>query len=93
MINKEINPKPIEVKSENVNNVESSISLEKKIFSSLKSGIFAFSIVLTFTELFKILAVSSKTNINFEISGNDLIFSFWAFIVISFIELSHHFKS
>lgn len=93
MINKEVNPKPIEAKSETIKSKDSAISYEKKILSSLKSGIFAFSIVLTFTALFKLLAISSKPISNFEITSNDLIFSFWAFIVISFIELSHHFKS
>lgn len=93
MTQKEFNTKPVDVKKELISNKVVSISAEKKLFFSIKSGIFAFSIVLILCSIFKILAVSSSSITHFEISGNDLIYSFWAFIVISFIELAHYFKS
>ena len=93
MQNKEINTKPIEAKTESFTQKISSITTERKIINSFKSGIFAFSIVLVLCSMFKVLAVTAKSTSNFEITGNDLIFSFWAFIVISFIEISHYFKS
>ena len=93
MINKEVNPKPIEAKSETIKSKDSAISYEKKILSSLKSGIFAFSIVLVINTFLKFLAITSNSVVSFELTSNDLIFSLWAFIIFSFIELAHRFKS
>ncbi len=70
-----------------------SISLGNKIFLSLKSGIFAFSIVLILLSITKLLALSVGSSDNFVLNLNDIIYSFWAFLVISFIEIAGYLKA
>ena len=55
------------------------------VYLSIKSGIIGFGIVAAFIILTKILAfaVNSAKNFNFDL--NDLILSFWGFIILSFI--------
>lgn len=66
-------------------------SIFNEIFLSIKSGIFAFAIVFSFSIISKSLAYSLGTTKVFSININDVIFSFWAFLIFSFITFLHNF--
>lgn len=75
------NPKPETVKK--------SIFIE--IFLAVKSGIFAFAVVFSFSILSKSLAYSLGSAKFFSININDVLFSFWAFLIFSFIAFLHNY--
>lgn len=54
-------------------------------FESFKSGSFGFLIVLSLIIISKLFAFSLSSIEHFSISINDIVFSFWGFIVLSFV--------
>lgn len=54
-------------------------------FESFKSGSFGFLIVLSLIIISKLFAFSLSSVEHFAISINDVVFSFWGFIVLSFV--------
>lgn len=54
-------------------------------FESFRSGSFGFLIVLSLIILSKLLSFSINSVEYFSISINDFIFSFWGFIILSFV--------
>ena len=86
-------PNPLEANSKKVKNQKLTISDEKKFLLSFKSGLFAFSIVLIFFSLGKVLAFATGEISVFTITSNEIGYSMWAFILFSFIDFISHFKS
>ncbi len=84
--NDEVNIKVIE-------NQNISITIEKKIFTILKDGIFAFSAVLLLLTFFKLLALSTESISNFVVTVNDIVYSSWALIIVTSIEIISYKKS
>ncbi len=66
-------------------------SLISELLLSLKSGIFAFAVVFTFSIISKSLAYSLGSAKIFAVNINDVIFSFWAFLIFSFIAFLQHY--
>lgn len=52
---------------------------------SFKSGSFGFLIVLSLIILSKLFSFATNSVQYFSISINDVIFSFWGFVVLSFV--------
>lgn len=59
---------------------------------SFKGGIGGFIIVFSLIILTKLIALSIQEANIFAIESTDFIISFWGFIIVSFIQFSHHFK-
>ncbi len=77
------------VKEEIKQNVKSG----NMILASLNTGLFGFAIVLTLVILTKLLAFSFGSSEILEFKINDVIFSLWGFLILSFIKLvSYHKK-
>lgn len=59
---------------------------------SFKGGIGGFIVVFLLIILTKLMAFSIQEASIFTIESIDFIISFWGFIIVSFIQFSHHFK-
>lgn len=55
------------------------------IYISLKGGIVGFAIIATLIILTKLLSLSVNSAKSFNFDINDLVMSFWGFIILSFI--------
>ena len=70
------------------NNASKEQKLEKSFLSelllSLKSGMFAFAIVFSFSIISKSNAFSTGAAEIFNVTIYDVLFSFWAFLIFSF---------
>ncbi len=56
----------------------------KTILPSINVGLYGFTIVMTLIILTKLLAFAAGTKEIFELNINDVLFSFWGFLVLSF---------
>ena len=62
------------------------------ILSSFNAGLYGFAIVISIIILTKLLAFSVGTKEIFELNINDVIFSFWGFLVLSFSRFVTYYK-
>jgi hypothetical protein len=90
---KKIVPNNQEVTSKSIESKNISIPFEKKLFISLRNGLFAFSIVLILLSFSKLLAFSTGSISGFFIGTNDLVYSFWASFIVTSIEIISYRKS
>ena len=81
------------INSEVIDNQNIVIPFTKRVFSTLKDGIFAFSVILILLSLSKLLALSTNSIGDFIITINDIIYSFWAFAIVTSIEIISYRKS
>ena len=82
-----------EMSSKALENKNISISFGKKLFTILRDGIVAFSIILILLAFSKFLAFSTKSVSNFVITINDIVYSLWALVIVTSIEIMSYRKS
>ncbi len=64
----------------------------KTILPSISVGLYGFAIVMTLIILTKLLAFSIGTKEIFELNINDVLFSFWGFLILSFARFVTYYK-
>ncbi len=70
-----------------------SIKNRNSILNSINAGLYGFAIVMSIIIITKLLAFTVGTKEIFELKINDVIFSFWGFLVLSFTKfVSYHKK-
>jgi hypothetical protein len=68
------------------------IKTENTIISSINVGLYGFAIVMSIIILTKLLAFSVGAKEVFELNINDVIFSFWGFLILSFARFVTYYK-
>ena len=68
------------------------IKNEHTILNSINTGLYGFAIVMTLLIFTKLLAFVAGAKEVFELSLNDVIFSFWGFLVLSFARFVTYYK-
>ncbi len=62
------------------------------ILSSINTGLYGFAIVMSIIIITKLLAFVAGTKEIFELNINDVTFSFWGFLVLSFVRFAAYHK-